>query len=411
MNFSHFLARRFTFTHSTKKKTPLIIRIATGGISLGVFIIFLSISITLGYKEAIYEKLMGFNKHISLTNYATDEFRSTPIAIKDDNLIYDNVANIQHKSPYASIGAIAVSKNETEALLLKGVTHSYNWNFFKENLVSGTCPHISKDKKSNEILISETLSKVLQIKLGNKLHVHFLQSPPRTRVFKVVGIFNTNISELDKLYAIVDARHIQKIHNWSKEMYSGIEITLTDADKLNLTTQALRNNATKGMNTEEDLLKVTNTKERYSHIFDWLNVMGVNVRIILTLIIIISSFNMISALLVIIIEKTRHIGVLKALGMHNKQLRKVFLYKAFYIIGKGLLWGNIAALAFAIIQQKFHWLTLNPDTYYLKYVPIKIDFAIWAMVNLLVIIITLLIMLIPTSYIARISPTKAIKIE
>lgn len=411
MNLSHFLAKRFTFTQSEKRKVPPIIKVASGGIALGVVIILLTISITLGYKKEIHEKLMGFNKHISLTSYETDNLQSSPISEKKSLTILKNIHNIKHITPYASLGAIAVASKETEAILLKGVTATYNWDFFQKHLTEGRCPKIIAEKKSNEIIISETLAKTLEIKTGDKLQMYFLQKPPRVRVFKIVGIFNTNISELDKHFVIADVRHIQKINQWNEDMYSGLEITLKNTEMLEETTQELKDKILKTMENDNDLLQVINTKKRYIHIFDWLNIMRVNVRIILSLIIIISSFNMISALLVIIIEKTRHIGVLKALGMPTKQIRSIFLYKAFYIIGKGLLWGNLIGVLFAILQKKFQVLTLNPDIYYLKAVPIDLNLTIWILTNLLIIGITLLIMLVPTSYIAKISPTKAIRIN
>lgn len=411
MNLPHFLAKRFIFTPSKKKKSFTIIKIASGGITLGVFVIFLAISITLGFQKEIHKKLMGFSRHISLTSYSTDNLQSPPISLKKGLSILDGMKNIKSKSPYTSIGSIIVSENESEAVLLKGVTSSYDWSFLKDNLVEGRCPILYTDRKSNEILISTTLAQKLRLKLGDKLKAHFIKNPPRTRLFNIVGIYNTNISDLDRHYALIDARHIQKIQGWNDDMYSGIEITLNNVDKLDESTQELRDRTLNAMNKEDDLMKVVNTKEYYSQIFDWLKVMEVNVKIILFLIIMISSFNMISALLVIIIEKTQHIGILKSMGMRNRQIRAIFLYKALFIIGRGLFWGNISAFCFALLQQKFQWITLNPEFYYLKHVPISISPLIWIFVNLMVVIVTLLIMIIPTTYIAKISPSKAIKIS
>lgn len=400
-------------TLSTKKRKHLpIVDIAIGGIALGMFVMLLAIFISSGYRTAVNSKILGFVGHIDLINYDSNlSYQTSPIDSASVYKITKDVVGIKKIMPYAVLGGIATTNEETEAVVLKGVNQNFDWSFLKKNIIEGTVPHIEKEKRSNEVLISETLAKKLKLNVGDKLYTHFLQNPPRSRVFNITGIYNTGIAEFDNIFVMVDLRHTQRLYQWESSQYSGVSLLLEDFDTLEQTTAQLSANASANYDKQNPLLRVANVKRTYSHIFDWLNMMSVNTKIILFLIILVSAFNMISALLVIILEKTRHIGVLKSLGMPNKQVRKIFLYKATYIIVRGMLLGNIMGFIFAFLQQKYQWIALDPNSYFLNALPIKIDVPIWIILNVSVLAITILIMLIPTTIITKISPAKVIRFE
>lgn len=397
---------------TTKRKHLPIVDIAIGGIALGMFVMLLAVFISLGYQKAVNAKILGFVGHIDLVNYDSNlSYQTSPIDSASVYKVTKNVAEIKRIMPYAILGGIATTDEETEAVILKGVNPDFDWNFLKEHTINGTIPLIKKEKRSNEALISETLAKRLKLNVGDKLYTHFLQDPPRSRAFNITGIYNTGIAEFDNAFVMVDLRHIQRLYQWKSSQYSGVSLLLNDFNTLEQTTTKLSTNATANYDEQNPLLRVTDVKSTYSHIFEWLNMMNMNTKIILFLIILVSAFNMISALLVIILEKTRHIGILKSFGMTNKQIRKIFLYKAIYIIIRGMLLGNIIGITFALLQLKYQWIALDPNNYLLSALPIKIDLPIWALLNIGVLVITLFIMIIPTTIIAKISPAKVIRFE
>lgn len=411
MNFSHFIAKRLTTSSEKNKKLP-IVNIATGGIILGTCIMLLSLFIVLGYRQAIYSKILGFSRHIDLVNYENNSiYLTVPVSEDNISMMTENIEDIEKKEPYAVIGGVATTDNETEAIVLKGVNDEYDWGFLSANIIKGRTPKFSNEKNSNEILLSEILANRLKLDVGDKLYTHFMQQPPRSRSFEIVGIYNTGITDFDRLFILGDIRQVQKLNNWNSTQYSGVSLTLKDFKEENYVTKLLKQKATTFLSKNEPTIRVVSAKKRFAHIFDWLDIMNVNVKIVLLLIIIVSAFNMISALLVIILEKTRHIGILKALGMNNVTLRRVFLYKSAYIIGKGLFGGNIIGVGIALLQLYFKFIPLNPETYYLSSVPIKIDFWAWLFLNLGVLTLTVLIMVLPTVLITRISPAKVIRFE
>lgn len=411
MNFAHFIAKRISSSSDKKKKLP-IVNIAIGGIILGMCIMLLSLFIVFGYRQAIYSKILGFSRHIELVSYdANANFQATPIDSAKALELTKTVTAIKCKEPYALIGGVATTNDETEAIVIKGVSAGYNWDFLKNQLVKGELPKFPENKKSNDVLISQTLANRLQLTVGDKLYSHFLQHPPRSRAFKISGIYNTGILEFDKLVVIGDIRQVQKLYGWQPTEYSGIALTLTDFSQQEKTTRELQTKALALFDKEENPIRVISARKQFAYIFDWLDIMNMNVKIVLFLIILVSAFNMISALLVIILEKTRHIGVLKALGMTTASLRSTFLYKSAYIIGKGMLWGNILGIGTALLQKYFRFIPLNPETYYLSAVPIKLDFFAWLLLNIGVLLLTLIIMILPTVLISRIAPAKVIRFD
>lgn len=411
MNFAHFIAKRLRSSSENNKPLP-IVNIAIGGIILGMCIMLLSLFIVLGYREAIYTKILGFNRHINLIDYdGNTGYQTKAVSAADVAALTQGTNDILRQEPYAIIGGVATTNDETEAIVLKGVNKQFNWDFLKKQLTTGNIPDFTPSKISNEILISQSFSNRLQVKVGDKLYTHFLQHPPRSRVFKIVGIYNTGISDFDKLFIIGDIRQVQRLYQWDSTQYSGVALTLNDFNEQETVRHSLQKKATNLLSKNETPIRIVSTKKQFAYIFDWLDIMNMNVKIVLFLIVLVSAFNMISALLVIILEKTRHIGLLKALGMSNNNIRKVFIYKSAYIIGRGMLWGNIAGLGIALLQQHFRFIGLNPETYYLSAVPIKIDFTAWLLLNVGVLFLTVCIMILPTILISRIAPAKVIRFE
>jgi len=276
-------------------------------------------------------------------------------------------------------------------------------------LVEGDIISMDDSTKSNEIIISEYVSNLLELKLGDKITVYFVQDPPRMRPFKISGIYKTSIEDFDKSFAVVDLRHLQKLNGWDSTMVSGYEIIIDDYDRLQPLTDSVYELA--GYNFTEDgsRLKVANINQLYPQIFDWLNLQNINVWIILSLMLVVAGFNMISGLLILILERTNMIGLLKALGYNNWKIRKIFLYQSGFLITKGLLWGNVIGITICIIQKHYGVIPLDEATYYIDKVPINLKVIHLVYLNIGTLVLTIAMMLIPSYLITKISPAKAIK--
>lgn len=384
-------------------------RIAVISIALSVMVMIIAVAMVTGFQKEIREKVIGFGAHIQISNFdSNNSYESSPISIHQP--FYPGLANepgVRHIQVFATKAGIIKTTSEIEGVVLKGISSDFDWSFFKDRMVEGAPFKIPDTGRTNDVLISAIQAKRLNLKTGDDLIMYFInqgQTLPGVRKFRISGIYDTGLEEFDRIFVIGDIRHIQKLNKWDSTQVGGFEVFIDRFEDLDAVTERVYGNIPYDLNARS-------IREMYPQIFDWLNFQDVNVAIIIILMIFVSLINMISTLLIIIIEKTRLIGILKAMGSPNWSIRKIFLYNAAYLVGSGMFWGNLIALLLCFIQLKFGILTLDPANYYMKTVPINLDIIHLLMINGGTILICILVLIIPTIIITRISPVKAIRME
>jgi len=409
MNTSLFIAKRLSIAKENNNNyTRPIIRIAILAIALSVFVMLLSVFVLTGFKNEISEKVIGFGSHIKISKFNNNQsFENDPINFNFK--MYSEIESnefVKDIHLYSTKAGIIKNNDEILGVVLKGVDHDYNWTFFKKNLISGKILSIndSLGEISDDILISESISKKLNLNLLDGLVMYFVQKPSRVRKFKISGIYKTGLSDFDDIIIIGDIKHIQNLNNWNNQQIGGYEIMTKNFDKIQESTIII-----------DELidydLKAQNIKETNPQIFDWLKLQDLNVVVILILMLIVGSINMITSLLIIILEKSKFIGILKAIGATNWNIRHIFLYNSLYIVFNGLLWGNIFAIGFSLLQRKFNIISLDETIYFMNSVPIKIELLPFVLINIGTIVICYLILIVPSIIIAKISPAKSIRFE
>ena len=406
MNTSLFIAKRlYNAKENNNSYTRPIIRIAILAVALSVSIMLLSVFILSGFKAEISDKVFGFGGHINISKFSYNQsYENDPINYSKEIVSkiesIDDVENIQQ---FATKAGIIKKEEEILGVIIKGVGQDYNWKFFEKNLILGELP-VYDSLTSNKVLISQNISKKMKLEIGDDLVMYFVQKPTRVRKFIISGIYKTGLTEFDEITVLADIKHIQKLNNWNNNQIGGYEVLLNNIDNLQYNSELIDE-------TIDFDLKAISIKEKYPQIFDWLRLQDFNVLIILILMLIVGGVNMITSLLIIILEKSRLIGVLKAIGATNWNIRKVFIYNSLYIISSGLLFGNLIALSFSIAQKYFNLIKLDENIYFMSYVPIKIEFLSLLLINIGTIIICYLILVIPSIVISKISPAKSIKFE
>ncbi|OFX19318.1 MAG: ABC transporter permease [Bacteroidetes bacterium GWA2_31_9b] len=412
MNTELFIARRIFFDKTIKKGiSHPIVTIAIIGIALGLAVMILSVAIVTGFKSEISNKVIGFGSHIQIINYDTNVSYET-VPINKNQSFYSDLKNLQgikHVQVFATKAGILKTKTDFQGIVLKGVGSDFDWSFFNSYITEGELFTISDSTKTDRILISKYLADLLKLHAGDKVHAYFIQQPPRTRAFTVSGIYQTNLAEFDEQIALVDIGHIQSINNWTSDQISGLEVTIDDFSQLEEMTETVKDIAGFSFSSEGAKLRIQNIKEKYPQIFDWLNLTDLNVWVILIIITLVAGFNMVSGLLILILERTNMIGILKAVGTNNWSIRKIFLYQSGFLITKGLIWGNIVGIAICILQSQFQIIKLDPASYYLEAVPINLKLWHILALNVASLIITVLMLVVPSYIISRLSPEKTIR--
>jgi len=410
LNLEYFIAKRIFFRQK-KNTTTSIVNLAVAGIALGLSIMILSIAIVTGFKKEIQNKVIGFGSHIIIENLGTNSsFEAAPIS--KNQVFYSQlpkINGIKHIQRFATKAGIIKTKDAIEGTILKGVDTDFDWTFFQKYLEEGSVLKIDSSLRSNEILISRSIANILKIKIYDEINIYFIQEPPKVRKFKITGIYNTGLGEYDKMYLICDIKHIQRLNSWSSDKISGFEVLIDDFDKIDEMQNIVFSKAGNIFFDDGSKLNIKSIKETNPAIFEWLELTNMNVQIILILMTLVAGINMISGLLIIILERTNMIGILKALGANNLSIRKVFLYNSFFFIGKGFLWGNLIGIGLSLIQLSFNIIPLEPTTYYLTSVPINLNLTHILILNLVSMLIVFLMMLLPAILISYIEPIKAIK--
>lgn len=364
----------------------------------------LAVAVVKGFKTEIREKIRGFSGDIILMKYdLNSSYENTPFSVNADTLRKVKAfPEIEFAQPYAIKPGIINVNNEVEGVVLKGVDKTYHWDFFKKILVSGNVIDFSDSVKAkSQILISQHIAKRLRLQVGDNLIMYFLQENPRLRKFKIVGIYNLGVEEVDKTYVIGDMSVIKRLNNWRDNEVGGYEMRVKDFDRLD----EVNNKVTDAMNLNLRSYPVT---VWYQTIFQWLSLLDVNTEVILTLMLAVAVINMISALLIIILERTNMIGILKALGCSNWNIQKIFLNNAAWLIGLGLLLGNMLGIGFGLFQNYTHFFELDQTSYYMNFVPVQLELMDVLLLNIGTLILCLLVLIIPSMLVTRISPVKAI---
>lgn len=411
MNYEFFIAKRIIGNKSYKSSVSApIIKIGTVAIAISIIVMLIAIATGIGLEHKIRDKAVAFNGHITISNFDSNASEGAQVPISKNQAFYPkftSVEGVSHVQAVANKFGIIRTQTDFEGLFLKGVGTDYDWQYFKEFLVEGRLPKYSKNY-SNEVLISKYLADRLGFVVGDSFQMYFMKSdpsqPPSIMKYSVVGIFNSGFEELDKTYLIGDINHVQRLNRWKKDQIGNFEVFIAnynDLDRLGDEVYA----------QTPSTLDAMTVKQKYATIFEWIPIFTTNIYGIIGIMIFVGAINMITALLVLILERTQMIGILKALGSSNWSIRKVFLYNASYLIACGLFWGNLIGIGILLLQKHFEFLKLDPSVYYVTVAPVYLDWTYIVSLNLMTFILCVLMLLIPSFLISKIVPIKAIEFE
>jgi lipoprotein-releasing system permease protein len=411
LNLEYFITKRLITARDYKSSISApIIKIAISAIAIGMVMMIVSVATGIGLQEKIREKISAFNGHIIISNYDNNQSEVTLVPISKKQGFYpkfNSVEGIDHIQAIASKAGIIRTENAFEGIVFKGVGGDYKWDNIKEYLIAGKLPDYSKNI-NEDVVLSQFLCDRLRLKVGDSFNTFFMKEGqsklPNIRRFKIVGIFNSGFQEFDATYVLGDVRHIQRINKWKEDQVGAFEVFVDDFDNIKSIGEDVYQETNSTLDTKTII-------EKYSYIFEWLQLFDFNIIVILIVMILVATINMVVALLVLILERTQMIGILKALGANNWSIRKIFLYNASYLILSGLFWGNLIGIAIVLLQKYFGVIKLNPENYYVNQAPVYLNWGYIALLNGLTISVCFLVLLIPSYIITKISPVKAIRFD
>ena len=415
MNFPLFIARRIYSDKGDRRKVSRpAIHIATVGVAIGLAVMILTVSVVLGFKHTIRDKVIGFGSHIQVCNFlAMQTTDSYPICIDDSTLnALRHIDGISHAERYATAQGILKTETDFLGIAFKGVAEEYNWDFIRQNMVSGEIPKFSDKSASNKILVSTNTASTLHLKVGDRIYGYFVSDTGvRTRRFTVSGIYETNMSQFDNSLCFTDLYTTHKVNGWEEGQCSGAELRVSDFSRLETTATGVVKKVNRKTDRYGDVMISQTIYEAYPQIFSWLSLLDINVWIILVLMICVAGFTMISGLLIIILERTQMIGTLKALGAKNSSIRHTFLWFAVFVIGRGVVFGNLAAIALIVLQKTTGIVSLDPATYYVSEAPMEVNIPAFVVLNVVTVAVSILILIAPSYLISHIHPAKSMRYE
>ncbi|MDH6310091.1 lipoprotein-releasing system permease protein [Dysgonomonas sp. PFB1-18] len=415
MNLELFIAKRIHFSKEKgeKRTSSPAIKIAIAGVAIGLAAMILALSIVVGFKKEVRNKVVGFGAHIQITNlHNNSSYETLPICISPElRTQLESTEGIQHLQAFSTKPGIIKTDSAFQGIILKGVGEDYDWDFFKKNMIEGAVINRNDTTISNQVILSKNIASKLNLKTGDSFLCYFVGENVRYRKFNITGIYSTNFEDYDKLFVITDIELIRRLNSWDDDEASGVELLVTDYDNLDKIQQNVFLEMMSYRDRKENTLLTRSIKELNPMIFGWLDLLDTNVVVIIVLMFLISIFTMIAGLLIIILERTNMIGMLKTLGARNYNIRKVFLYVSSFLILKGMLWGNVIALALLFIQKYFGVIKLDAEKYYMSEVPVDINFLYIILINVGTLVLSMLVMIIPSYLIAKISPAKSIRYE
>lgn len=415
MNLPLFIARRiYNNRGGNVKVSRPAIRIATIGVAIGLAVMIVTVSVVLGFKHTIRDKVVGFGSHIKVENFLT--LQSTdpyPICIDDSLMdVLRHIDGVKHAERFATTQGILKTDSDFLGMAFKGVGPEYDQAFLRQNLKDGEIPQFSDKKSQNKLLISKMVADKLKLKTGDRIFAYFISDDDvRARRFTVSGIYETNMTQFDKNLCFTDLYTTVRLNGWEKGQCSGAELTVDDFSKLGSTVQNVADKINRTTDKYGDTFTSQTIYEAYPQIFSWLGLLDINVWIILALMICVAGFTMISGLLIIILERTQMIGTLKALGAGNSTVRKTFLWFAAFIIGRGMLWGDIIGIGLVVLQKYTGLVALDPSTYYVSTAPMELNFLLIILINIATLFISMFVLIAPSYLIAHIHPAKSMRYE
>ncbi|GHU09510.1 ABC transporter permease [Alphaproteobacteria bacterium] len=414
MKVEYFIAKRLYFDKEDGRRvTPPAVRIAVIGIALGLAVMILSVAIIVGFKKEVRNKVIGFGSHIQITNFDSNTSYETSPIVVSDSLLTSILSHpgIRHAEVFATKPGILKTDSDFQGIILKGVDEHFDWTFFRNNLKEGDIFTVDPEETSTNVLISHYLANLLKLKTGETFLTYFVQDDVRARKFTISGLYETGFEDYDKFFVLTDIKQIRRLNGWDTDEASGLELQVDDYDKVDQLSEELYYALSGEPDRKGNVYYVRSIKDLNPMIFSWLDVLDTNVVVILILMLAVAGFTMISGLLVIILERINMIGILKALGETNVSIRKIFLYISFFLISKGMFWGNLIGVAVCFIQYHFRIISLEPSTYYLDAVPIDLSLNSLILLNIGTLIASMLMMLGPSHLVTTINPAKTIRFE
>ena len=415
MNISFFIAKRIYSDKGDKRKVSRpAIHIATAGVAIGLAVMILTVSVVLGFKHTIRDKVIGFGSHIQVENFLTMQSSDPyPICIDDSVMkVIKGIEGVEHVERFALTQGILKTDQDFLGMSFKGIGPEYDPSFIKSNLKSGSIPSFSDSANKGNLLISTATADKMNLKAGDKVFAYFISdNGVKVRRFTVSGIFQTNMSQFDNALCFTDLYTARKLNNWDGELCTGAEISVGDLQQINAVSLRIADKVNRTSDHEGNIFTSQTIYEAYPQIFSWLSLLDINVWIILALMICVAGFTMISGLLIIILERTQMIGVLKALGMKGSSVRHTFLWFAVFIIGKGMLIGDILAAAIILLQRHTGFISLDPATYYVSEAPTEINIQAFLLINVVTLFISVLVLVGPSFLISHIHPAKSMRYE
>ena len=415
MNFPLFVAKRLFFDNGDSRKVSRpAITIATAGVAIGIAVMIVSVFVVLGFKHTIRNKVIGFGSHIQVTNFMTqmssDQY---PIVMSDSMMsVIRGIVGVKHAERFAYKQGILKTDSDFLGVMLKGVGAEFDSTFIHQNLIAGSIPKFADDAAGNKIVISKNIADKLNIKLGQRVFAYFINNDGvRVRRFTIVGVYQTNLNQYDEVMCFTDLFTAVKLNGWKPDQASGAEVTVNDFDKVNTVEQQFVKKVNKTTDHYGETYTSQTIQDLNPQIFQWLDLLDMNVWIILALMISVAGVTMISGLLIIILERTTMIGVFKALGARNTTIRHMFLWFATFIIGRGLLIGNAVGIGFALLQKYLGIVKLNPVTYYVSTVPIELNVPALLLINVLTLAVSVFVLIAPSYLISHIHPARSMRYE
>ena len=415
MNFPLFIARRIYSDKGDKRMVSRpAIRIATIGVAIGLAVMIITVSVVLGFKHTIRDKVVGFGGHIQVHNVLL--FNDVdPYSICVNDSLHDAISKIEgvnHVERYSVTQGLLKTEDDFLGVAFKGVGPEFNATFLKEHLLEGEIPQFSDSTSHYQLLMSKMIADKLKLKAGDKVFAYFIGSDDvKTRKYTVCGIYQTNMTRFDESLCFTDLYTVNKLNGWGKEDCTGIGVTVNDLDQIDVTEENFINTVNRSSDEKGNMLTSQTIYDSYPQVFMWLELLDINVWIILALMVCVAGFTMISGLLIIILERTQMIGVLKALGARNKTVRHTFLWFAVFIIGQGMLWGNIIGIGIVLLQQYTGVVSLDPQTYYVSEAPMELNVPLILLLDVVTLLICVFVLIAPSYLISHIHPAKSMRYE
>lgn len=415
MNLPLFIARRINGSEDQRREVSLpAIRIATIGVAIGLAVMIITVSVVFGFKHTIRDKVVGFGSHIQVENYLSQQLSDpVPIAISDSLMkTMKQLPGVKHIERYSLTQGILKTDDDFLGVVFKGVGSDYDVTFLSEHLVEGEMPKFTDGQSSYPLLISRMIADKLQLKAGQRIFAYFIGNDDvRARKFTIKGIYETNMTQFDQSLCFTDFTIPVRINGWEADQCSGAEVLVDDFDNVDIVAEQFVQHVNRKTDKYGGIITTQTIREAHPHIFSWLELLDINVWIILVLMICVAGFTMVSGLLIIILERTQMIGILKALGMRNKMVRHTFLWFAAFIIGRGILWGDIIGLGIVILQQQTGFIHLDPASYYVDTAPMELNIPIIVLLNVVTLLVSLFVLIAPSFLISHIHPAQSMRYE